>query len=549
MTKHKVILVVFSLLATNLFSQSVQEVDVEELANILHQYTDDSSPGLAVGVVKNGQIVYEDYLGYANLEHEIAVDQNTRFNIASNAKQYTALCILQLAEQDKLNLEDNIRKYLPTLYPDISEEITISNLITHTSGIRDYCDLYALQGTSWWKRFIDNEDALELLEKQKDLNFKPGTDYAYSNSNYILLAEIVRKVSGEKFSEVTKAMFEGLGMSNTTFSSKYSSIIPHKARPYGNWNGWREEPSITGVHGDGALYTTLQDQLRWEQNIQLNDGTTIPKRIVDASQSPISSSINPGYGYGVFFDSRKGLDYIFHDGATGAYGASFIRFPAEKVTVVVMSNNRNVSTQAFAWQISTLILGWENSVQTYPGYPDEVEKLKKLEQIVGHYKSEDGTIISIREKDGSLYREIHEREPVKLVREKGGLFEYESIPGLKMNFRNIGAPDQNFTLYMSSQPPGTYHKLSALGLEVFDRKDLNASFYNAETDTKITLKHIEGDTYSLTKNGRERQAELIIEDYLKMNSYLIHVLRDNENKVIGLSVDRDRIRNVIFERG
>ena len=237
MAKHNVILVLFALLSTNLFSQSAQELNVDSIVKLVQQYTNDESPGVAVGIVKDGQIIYEEYWGYANLEHQVKIDQDTRFNIASNAKQYTALCILHLAEQDKLKLDDDFRTYIPDLFPNIAEKITIANLINHTSGIRDYCDLYGMTGKTWWKQFIDNEDALDLLCKQTALNFTPGTRYLYSNSNYIILAAIVAKVTGTKLGDFTKEMFEALEMPNTAFLTKYSQIIPHKARPYGNWNG------------------------------------------------------------------------------------------------------------------------------------------------------------------------------------------------------------------------------------------------------------------------------------------------------------------------
>ena len=277
MTQQNVLLALFLLFTVSLFSQSKPALDSEAITKILYQRASDETPGMAVGIVKDGTIVYEHYIGYADLIHKVKITKDTRFNIASNAKQFTALCILTLIEQGKISLEDDIRKYLPELHKDIEDRITISNLLTHTSGVRDYCDLLALQGKTWWKQFIDNGDAMELLQGQKDLNFKPGTEYMYSNSNYIILTEIVKKVTGQEFSEFAKTLFEALDMPSTGFLTQYTAVIPNKARPYGNWDGWQEEPTITEVHGDGALFTTLPDQLKWEQIVQDNNGSTFPK--------------------------------------------------------------------------------------------------------------------------------------------------------------------------------------------------------------------------------------------------------------------------------
>lgn len=544
MAKHILLLAIALVCSGNLFAQSDPNFDSEAITKLLYEHTNDDSPGLAVGIVSDGKIVYEHYAGYSNLEHQIKVDKDTRFNIASNAKQYTALCILRLSEQGKLNLEDDFRKYLPDFYKNVPDKITISNLLTHTSGIRDYCDLCALTGRIWWQLFLDNDDVIDGLKAQKDLNFKPGTDYVYSNSNYILLAALITKVSGKDFSEVAKEMFEELKMPSTSFVTNYTAIIPNKSRPYGNWNGWREEPTITEVHGDGALYTTLQDQLKWEQIIQANDGKYLSQELIKDSQSPLASSIANAYGYGVEFRTMNGIDYSFHNGVTGAYRATFLRFPSKNVSIVVMSNNRNVPAEYLAWQIVSLTLGIENG--PYPANPEKIEKLKDISAVVGNYRSDDGTVISITEKDGYLYREMFERKPVKLIHEKGALFEYETIEGLKMHFTNIGAAEQCFTLYLSTQTPSTFHKMPNASLTDTDRSELNGSFYNDETDTEIVLKHIEGNTYALTKNGRERKAELLLEDYMKMNSYEILFMRDDKNNVIGLRVNMKRIRNVIF---
>ncbi|MEM6297941.1 MAG: serine hydrolase domain-containing protein [Bacteroidota bacterium] len=536
------------------FKAQAQDLDAALRTKIddeVKQYVEGVSPGIAVGIVKGGEVVYQNYLGYANLEHQIKIDEKTRFNIASNAKQFTALCILRLCEEGKISLDDDFREYLPNLYKNIKEEITISNLLTHTSGIRDYCDLYALTGRTWWKHFDDNDDVIELLEAQTDLNFKPNTEYLYSNSNYILLAQIVTEVMGKDFHKLAKDMFESMGMDHTAFVHHYARPIPHKADPYGNWGGWRKEATITEFHGDGALFTTLPDQLRWEQIVQQNNGEALPQEIIEKSQLPIKRAFTQGYGYGLFFDKRKELNYVFHDGVTGAYNATFLRFPTQKISIVVMGNNRNIIANNVAWGIAYHLLGLTADERLYPANPDKTEELAQIQDVLGAYKGEgeDGTMIKIVERNGALYREIYQRDPVKLVHEKESLFEYETIQGLKMNFRNIGKQNQCFTLYRSSQRPSTYYKFSSLIADDFSKTALNGTFYNSDTDTKIILKYVEGDTYTLIKNGQERKAVLLLQDYLRMmDSYEIRVIRDKYDKIIGLNVKNNRIKNVIFEK-
>ncbi|NQX91676.1 MAG: beta-lactamase family protein, partial [Flavobacteriales bacterium] len=192
--------ILFALLSFSSFSQFDEEKHKSIIDELIGSEVNEDAPGIAVGIVQNGEVVYEHYRGLSNLSHGVDVTEETKFNIASTAKQFTALMVLDLALNNQISLEDDIRKYLPELYPHVEEEIKIRHVINHTSGIRDYVELVGLQGTTWWKRVgLGNGDIMELLEKQEDLAFDPGTRYSYSNSGYVLLAELVRAVTGEKF--------------------------------------------------------------------------------------------------------------------------------------------------------------------------------------------------------------------------------------------------------------------------------------------------------------------------------------------------------------
>ena len=149
--------------------------------------------------------------------------------------------------------------------------------------------------------------------------------------------------------------------------------------------------------------------------------------------------------------------------------------------------------------------------------------------------------------DDSL-REIYQREPVHLINEKDGLFHYEINDDLKMNFTNINEAQQQFTIYLSSQRPNTYYKLPDSTIKDYNKVELNGNYYNDETDTKILIEFIDNNTYSLTKNGRERKADMILHDYLRMNSYEIRINRDEKGKVKSLNVKNGRIKSVIFNR-
>ncbi|MEO0776166.1 MAG: serine hydrolase domain-containing protein [Bacteroidota bacterium] len=531
-------------------AQSQSGLDADAITKFLYQHANDDSPGVAVGIVMDGRVAYEHYLGYANIEHAVKAGPATRFNIASNAKQFTALCILQLQMAGKLKLEDDFRTYLPDFYPDYPGKISISQLLCHTSGIRDVYYLWGLQGKTWWELFVDNQDALELLKRQRGFNFEPGTDYLYSNSNYLILTEIVKVLTETDFDDFAKSTFQALDMPNSSFLSNFMEVLPHKASPYGNWNGWKEYPFVTDVHGDGALFTTLGDQLQWEMMLQKNAGTILSSEMIERSQQPIAGSGTERYGYGLMFGEYKGKAYAYHHGSTGAYHATFLRFPTEGTAIVVMSNSGGVPTHYLAKQIADEVLDLEASEATFPAGPASVQGGIDPVASVGTYREVggNGTIIRIKAERDTLVREIYQRDPVKLIKEEEGLYHYANNQALKMAFTKDEAGQVGFTLFIASQAPAVYRRLPAFHLERYNPQGILGSFFNAETETTVSIAHAGGDEYLITKNGRERKAKLVYRDFLRMNSYEINVVRDASGTVTGLNVDNDRVRNIVFEK-
>ena len=548
MSINKQILSLILLVSINVYTQHISESVNNAINIILNQHIKDESPGAAIGIVKDEEIIYEKYVGYANMEHMIKVNKQTRFNIASNAKQYTALCILKLSEEGKVSLDDDIRQYLPDYYKSIPDKISIAHLLTHSSGIRDVYDLWALKGQTWWQLFVNNSDALTLLKNQNTLNFKPGTEYLYSNSNYILLTEIIKNITGLDFAEYCKSLFTHLNMQDTSFLTNYMEVIPHKARPYGNWSGWKEYPAITEIHGDGALFTTLKDQLHWERIIQLKQEDYLKRQLVYSSQQPLQNSRIENYGYGVMFGEYKNIDMTYHDGNTGAYNATFLRFPDHNLAIVVMSNNSNVPTNYMAKQVADEILNLKAIKSEYPANPDKIYNNIKETEVVGNYQNEEGTIIKILKKNDSLYRSIYQREPIALIPEKGSLYHYANNNDLKLAFDILDNQVNGFTIYLSSQAPSTFRKLPFFNPDNQYFKGVQGVFYNPETETTIEIQWKGSDTFSVTKNGRERKAQLVYKDLLLMNSYQINIKRNDNAEVEGLSIDNNRIRNVLFDK-
>ena len=508
--------------------------------------------GLAVGVVYNGKVVYEQYLGLANLEHQVKVFEKTRFNIASNAKQFTALCMLKLVTEGKISLKDDIRKYLPKLYPDIATPITLAQLLNHTSGIRTCEELLDLQNKVWWKEVgFSNRDVLRLTEKQKTLNFTPGTEHIYSNTNYILLTEVIKKVTNKKFNQYAKKLFEDLGMKHTFYKTRYMAVIPHKASPYGKWGKrWVVEPSLNKNHGDGNLYTTLSDQLRWEQLVQKPSLLPQWSKIIQKSQLPIEASKYQKYGYGLMFGTYKGEPCRYHYGQTAAYGATFLRFPQHGLAIVAMGNNRNLPDEQVADKLVNIILGKKVAQkQRFDAQPSKVTvKRRALKNLEGYYKGEQNLIIKIIAEGNQLYREMYQRDPVKMIHEKGDLYHYSNNDILKMYFSpNQGKPT-HFTLYHPDIAPRIFKKLPQFEPTKAYLQAIQGKYYNDELDVYFSLHYLKDNQVEVKTANSKYTATLVYKDYLRAGGYQVSLIRGKDNQIQELRLKSGRIKNVIFKR-
>src|SRR5208282_317064 len=226
------------------------------------------SPGCAVAVYRNGRISYSKGYGLANLEEDVPITPGSVFDIGSTSKQFTAASILLLEKQGKLSVNDDVRKYIPEL-PDYGPKITLLPLLNHTSGLRDYLALMDLAGINTDSVTTD-EDALQIITRQKALNFAPGSDWLYSNSGFFLLSIVVKRASGKTLREfAAENIFAPLGMTHTQYRDDHTALIPDRAMAYDpkeKKDGYTLDVSYFEQTGDGAVHTSVEDLLKWDEN-------------------------------------------------------------------------------------------------------------------------------------------------------------------------------------------------------------------------------------------------------------------------------------------
>lgn len=303
------------------------------------EYTRPGSPGLAVGIAVGGKPVYLRGFGLANLDDGIPITPTTVFHVASVSKQFTAFAIALLEADGKVNAAADVHEYLPEL-PDFGAAITVRDLIHHTSGLKDQWALLMLAGHDW-SDVLSQREILALMANNPVLDFAPGTQYAYSNSNYTLLAEIVARVSGLSFRQfMQQRVFQPLGMTHSLIYDDVTEVVPRRAQSYSRDSAgqWRRFILSYGTWGATGLHTTVADLLKWGGNFvaptvgtkQLLRKVATPGRLADGRQL--------SYGYGLSRDAFAGREAISHSGNDAAFYAYFVHFPVEQTTVVILSN-------------------------------------------------------------------------------------------------------------------------------------------------------------------------------------------------------------------
>lgn len=325
---------------------------------VFAQFRPASGPGCAVGVDRPGQPRFVRAYGSAELEFPHANTAETLFEAGSVSKQFTATAIVLLAMDGKLRLDDDVRKYVPEL-PAYDRPITIRHLLNHTSGLRDWGDIALLAGWPRGTRAHTHEHVLEILGRQRALNYSPGDKYSYTNSGYNLAAIIVQRVSGMSFAEFsTRRIFRPLGLAHTQWRDGYTRVVPGRAQAYEPDSAtWRLNMPFEDIQGNGGLLTTVGDLLTWTE--MLEHPTPQWKPLVDSLhvQGRLTDGTRTGYALGLAIDRWRGVDRVSHTGATAGYRSSLARYPGRGVAIAILCNAANASPWAYGDELADSLLG------------------------------------------------------------------------------------------------------------------------------------------------------------------------------------------------
>lgn len=543
-----------------LFVQSIKPKAVkqnEQVDELFTVWDTNNTPGAAVAIVKDGAIIYKKGYGIANLEYDIPITPTSIFHIASISKQFTVFSLLLLEKQGKLSLDDDIRKYIPEV-PDFGKTITLKHLASHTSGLRDQWNLLSMAG---WRMddVITKEHVLKLVSKQKELNFNPGDEYAYCNTGFTLLAEVVARISDMSFAEFTKAnIFEPLKMNNTLFYDDHEKIVKNRAYSYSSGsNGYKKSVLNYANVGATSLFTTVEDLSLWSMNfsnVTVGDSTIINNMNTLAI---LNNGKTFGGALGQFVGKYKGLNEIQHGGADAGYRSYLTRFPDENLTVVVFSNSAEFNSGRMAHKVVDIYLKDRIKIELKKEEA-KVESNSKavtidenvLSTYVGDFELQPGFIISISLNKGQLSALATGQSEVLLTQISTTEFKVEGVKAKIEFIPNAGKNIERIKLHQGGQI------MEAPRVDAFDKTSVNLSdfsgeYYSEELSTTYSFTIVNDSLVAKHSRLSDFNLNPIKDDTFNGEAWFfgqVVFIRDKNNMITGYKVSNGRVRNLYFEK-
>jgi CubicO group peptidase (beta-lactamase class C family) len=501
-----------------------------------------------------------------DLNEDVHITSGTVFHVASMSKQFTAASIVLLAQQGKLSLDDDVRKYIPEL-PDFGQKITIRNLVYHTSGLRDQWALLGLAGWRYSKDLITDEDVMSVVTRQKELNFKPGERHLYCNTGYTLMGLIVKRVSGMSLREfTTKNIFEPLGMTRTHFRDNHAEIIKHDAVGYEQETGNPFEISITNFDTVGAtsLHTTVEDLERWDENFYEPKvgGAAFVQQMLERGK--LNNGEQLDYAFGLEISKYKGLPTVDHGGADAGYRSDMTRFPEQHFSVAVLCNSAETDPSALARQVADLVLAKEiNAAEGATPAKEPAAKTPTVtaviltaEQMAAftglYWNREDDAFVKIFVKEGKLEGDTGGDEPLVLKPFGQSRFHIADKPWgdeVEIHFAAAsGDEPRRMEQSFGGGKPRVFEAKELFSPSAADLAEYTGAYVSEEIDPVYRIVRDEEKLSLVRPKNEPDTLRPTVRDVLIGEIGTLRFVRDANGHVSGFALNTRRIQNFHFTK-
>jgi CubicO group peptidase (beta-lactamase class C family) len=490
------------------------------------------------------------------------------FDIGSTSKQFTAASVLLLEKQGKLSVNDDVRKYIPEL-PDYGRTITILHLLNHTSGLRDYLELMWLAAINFDSVTTD-DDALQIVVRQRATNFPPGTDWLYSNTGYFLLSLIVKRVSGKTLREfASESIFVPLQMTHTQFGDDHTALIANRVLAYDpseKEGGYALEVSYFEQTGDGAVHTSVQDLQRWDENFYTGQVGGAAFLAEMQEQGRLNNGKVLDYAKGLFIADYRGLRTVSHGGAWGGYRAELLRFPDQHFSVACLCNRGDANPSRKAQLVAEIYLGSlmrpsQDTVAARGGPGAAAVTEEQLANVSGTYRDvTTGAMARVALRNHRLVADILGTK-TQLRAASPTEFVTEPAPETRLVFEpaSDGAP-KRMRIASGKGAAADYEAVaeyapSAAELNAhagdYASDELAVSFRLGMVEDKLKLVAVL-DPAGLKRSGGipldELRPALMDEFEVGGTSVTLHFARNVEHAITAFTLDAGRARGIVFTR-
>lgn len=540
-------------IAIFVFSWAIADEKTDKVDKLFAQWDSTSSPGAALAIIKDGEIFYERGYGVADLERNIIMTANSIFDIGSCSKQFTAACVALLAQEGKISLDDDVRKFIPEM-PRYERPITVRHLIHHTSGIRDYIELLSLAGYTVNGDCPTIEETIEMVARQKRLNFLPGEEWLYSNSGYFLLSTIVERVSGKSLNDFAQErIFMPLGMRNTHFHDNHTLIVKNRAIGYSPAkNGFTIEMSNWEHTGDGALLTTVEDLFLWDQAFYNN---RLGKELMDLLQTPgaLKSGKKLDYAFGLRVGEYRGLKTIGHSGSWAGYKAGMIRFPEQNFSVICLSNLSTMNPSSLCMKIADIYLADQLKEEPLKRPKEKIIPVKlakeELEDKAGNYQDKKlGTWVTVSVKDEKLKINISGQEFLLSPASQTSFQALDEPVDISLDFApEIKGKPREAKLTMRGGEAISLIKAAQIGaLTPAQLKEYSGDYKSDELGViyKVVIK--EGALFFKYRNSPKEGLKAMAPDQFTLRGRNIDFFRSKKDRIAGFRLTVGRAANIEF---
>ena len=535
--------------------------DPKKLADqMMARFDGPESPGAAVRVWRDGRTLYSKTYGMANLAYDLPFEEDTRTNIGSTSKQFTAFAIMLQAERGLLSLDDDIRTHIPEL-PEFDETIQVRHLITHTSGLREFLNLLRMTGRrldhgDW----IDRSELVDIVQRQPALQNAPGAEWNYNNTAFGFAAAIVERTSGQDFHVfMQENVFGPLGMTGSMVRPSNRHIVPNQSEGYTPGpDGYRQIGDLGGAVGAGAVYSTIGDLQTWVENYaapRVGSRESIDEMM---TSFVLTDGEETGYGYGLSVDEQGGLKRVHHGGADVAHRSMLVYYPEINAGLTTQSNHAQFNSSV-AFELAAAF--FKDDMEEEEGEDEAAEgdfnaedyDAEDFDEFAGRYSVDavPDFILTFTREDDTFYTQATGQQRLEIVPTSDSTFRLLAVEASVTFLRGEDGEVEGLTMHQNGDRHAT--RLGDDAPEEWqptaeDLAGFAGRFFSEELETFFTFTVEDGKLGMYQRRLGRRPLTPGEEDNFSGDGLSFAFERDRNGQVIGFYIANGRTRDVRFAR-